>query len=203
MIAITFFTDPPQLNAVYNKPSSARTAAKVEASLLLAIARSIEPPDNAAWSWLAGADKLSAEVRTFRETVHTLYALAHTALSPSVSALLVQALFAGPIADDALAFLASVWTDPTASTALAVRALDHALVFVRAVEGTELAVDFQAAIPTVIVALASSERRVRDKAVGLLEAVLQSPGGESGTDRMVSSLFYGSTGACDTAETLD
>jgi U3 small nucleolar RNA-associated protein 10 len=105
----------------------------------------------------------------------TIYALANAASTlPLLSAYLLRALFIS-LKDDALVFLAGVWSsfaskDPNAETQTQVQlaALAHASAFLIAHEVVQGSIDFQTIVPSILAVLESPARPVRAAAVQCL-----------------------------------
>lgn len=107
----------------------------------------------------------------------TVYALANAASTlPLLSAYLLRALFI-TLKDDALVFLAGVWTsipkDSSAETRTQTQlaALAHASAFLVAHEVTQETVDFQTVVPSILVMFESPSRPVRAAAVQCLSVL--------------------------------
>jgi U3 small nucleolar RNA-associated protein 10 len=80
---------------------------------------------------------------------------------------ILRALFDG-LKEDALAFLAGVWTSPTSSDQdvhLHAVALHHASAFLQAYIAAEAGIDFQTILPSLLVALQSQDKAQREAAL--------------------------------------
>ena len=157
--------------AIFAKPVAAKTVRRVRAAAVVALVSAVQPAP--AWSWLAGGERSA-----FQAFVFAVYRLAHTATTPGaaeLSSVLLDAVFGQLVTEDALAFLASVWTATSSPTSLKAVALRDAgvLVAVQALPELHKSVDFQAVVPAVIVALQDASHKVRAEAVELLQAISQ------------------------------
>jgi len=107
----------------------------------------------------------------------TIYVLANAASAlPLLSAYLLRALFI-TLKDDALIFLAGVWTsaskDPLAETRAQTQlaALAHASAFLVAHETAQETIDFQTIVPSILAVFESPNQSVRAAAVQCLSAL--------------------------------
>ncbi|KAK4048437.1 snoRNA-binding rRNA-processing protein utp10 [Microbotryomycetes sp. JL201] len=167
---------PVVASAVFSKPSAFKTVRRVEAAALLASIATLQPLKGCNWKWLT--IELSDETGQYIQLAHSVYAFAHTGSTPggrALATLLLRALFTRMLLDDSLAFFASLYTSTTQPSELQIAALNDAKTFVRAQHLPEVAkpVDYQAVLPSVLVALQSSNKKMRNAALELL-AVFES-----------------------------
>ncbi|KAI5481102.1 U3 small nucleolar RNA-associated protein 10 [Pseudohyphozyma bogoriensis] len=162
--------------SVFSRPSSPRTLQRARAALLIAAVGAIAPPEGAEWSWLSSPKTDSADSTKYKALVGEVYKLAHTgsnAGSSQLAAWVLEKLFGAVLADDALAFLASVWTDKAVVVALRTIALRDGAAFVEALKDVKGDVDFQVVVPAVVVALGDKEKKVRTQAISFLEVLVK------------------------------
>lgn len=156
------------LKAVVSKPGNSRTQQRAYLSLLTAAA-GVQP--NTSTTWLGDVPASEAQSRAVAQA---LYRWANSAnLADSVSKHLLQAVL-GQLGEDALIFLASIWTS-SADSALRVAAIRHATAFVKAFKDNAKRTDFQLAIPATLVALQDSAKPVRQAAAVLLKTIAAVP----------------------------
>lgn len=95
---------------------------------------------------------------------------------PLLSMHLLRALFVS-LKDDALVFLAGVWTSVSCDLSAEVRnriqlaALSHASAFLLAYEGAQGTIDFQTIVPPILAMLGSTNPPVRAAAVQCLSVI--------------------------------
>lgn len=179
--AATSATGAPEapLSAIYSKPTSSKTRSQSLAYLRYTALLSISSPANGAkWCWLASMSGLSDELRAFKDLAYEAYQLAHTSGTPAATATaILTALFTKAVQEDALAFLASVFTSTVQSISLRKVALKDALAFLQANEEAVAAgsgagsTDLQCLLPSVLVALSAPEKEIRQAAIALLEHI--------------------------------
>ncbi|GAA6015436.1 hypothetical protein JCM10207_008593 [Rhodosporidiobolus poonsookiae] len=166
--------------AVFAKPYAPATAQKLKAALLVGAIKAVHPSQEAAWTWLAAS---SESTQPYRELCYTLYRLAHahsgTNASSDLSTQLLETLFSGLVAEDAVAFLASIFTSATGSINLRLAALQDTTVFVEVLSGATAQpkgklVDWQVLVPSLVVALADSEKPIRVEALRALGQIKSS-----------------------------
>ncbi|KAL1412540.1 snoRNA-binding rRNA-processing protein utp10 [Vanrija albida] len=160
------------IKAVVSKPALAKTQQRAYLALLTS-AVSLKEAAEAQTNWLNDVAEESTEAQT-RVITHSLYRWANSAnLSAAVSRHLLQAVLS-QLGEDALIFLASVWTSPVESS-LRVAALRHATAFVKAYSNNAKATDFQVIIPATLVTLQDSAKPVREATAALLRAIAATP----------------------------
>ncbi|BGP19830.1 hypothetical protein JCM10213_003139 [Rhodosporidiobolus nylandii] len=186
--------------AAFARPAAPETRRKLRAALLVGVVRAVAPAEKAAWSWLALREEEGQEYRAFCGAVYRL-AHAHSG-SPASEALatqLLETLFSALVTEDAVAFLASLYTSTSSSSIdLRLAALRDTAVFV-SVLSTATAqpkgklVDWQVVVPSLIVALSSEEKRVRVEALRTLQAIRTALGDGKGKTGAVygQGKFYG------------
>jgi U3 small nucleolar RNA-associated protein 10 len=158
------------LKAVATKPGNAKTQQRAYLSLLTTAAAIQSTP-----AFLGEGNTIA----------HSLYRWANSAnLADKVSKHLLQAVL-GQLGEDALTFLASVWTS-AADSALRVAALRHAAAFVKAYANKPT--DFQLLIPAILIALQDSAHTVRQAAAALLQSL---PSASASADIYALENVYG------------
>jgi U3 small nucleolar RNA-associated protein 10 len=112
-------------------------------------------------------------------------------LHPALASSLLRSLLT-QLSEEALTFLASVWTikEVSATPALRVAALRHGLAFVNAYKVQTAGIDFQLVVPALVIALQDDSKAVRTAGVALLKAISGS-GAKEGAVYAVDT-FYGS-----------
>lgn len=176
------------LKAVVSKPALGKTQQRAYLALLTSAVALKEPAD-AQTNWLNDVAEDSTEAQA-RVITHSLYRWANSAnLSAAVSRHLLQAVLS-QLGEDALIFLASVWTGQVESS-LRVAALRHATAFVKAYTSNAKATDFQVVIPAALVTLQDSAKPVREATAALLRAIAATPQ-SGGADIYGLDAIYGS-----------
>jgi len=162
-----------------NKPGSKTTLNRLKVAVLTLIP-TIPRPANSRIDWLNRVTQLDGDTRgtQYVTLMTTVYALANAASTlPLLSAYLLRALFIS-LKDDALVFLAGVWSshaseDPNAEMRIQVQlaALTHASAFLIAHEAAQGSIDFQTIVPLVLAVLESPAQPVRAAAVRCLSVL--------------------------------
>ncbi|KIO18491.1 hypothetical protein M407DRAFT_31862 [Tulasnella calospora MUT 4182] len=161
--------------AVVSKASSSSTLRRLQASVI-ALLPGISRPSSVQIEWLKHDSKEKHEVHPYVKLTRAVYALANSCSSlHSLPTNLLRALFLG-LQDEALLFLAGVWTEDLSITSLGQEhlrrvALSHAAAFLKAqasAEGSDF-VDFQVVVPALLVALGLSDKKSRQPAVECLK----------------------------------
>ena len=194
-------------NAAFAKPSADKTQQHLRAALLVGALKAVHPLKDASWTWLAPTPA-PVEV-AYRELCFAAYRLAHAhSASPASNALaasILETLFGALVTDDALAFLASIYAAPpsTVSVELRLAALRDAAAFVEVLAAATASpkgklVDWQVVVPSLVVALADGDKRVRAEALRALDAVRLTLSAQSGSAAKVGVVhgrdkFYGPT----------
>lgn len=137
-------------------------------------------PAHSKIDWLSRVTQLGGETRgtQYVTLMTTIYTLANTASTlPLLSAYLLRALFI-TLKDDALVFLAGVWSSSTFNdsnvetrTQVQLAALAHASAFLIAHEGAQESIDFQTIVPSILAVLESPTQPVRFAAVQCLSVL--------------------------------
>jgi len=175
LICSQFINDTSLASCVVHKPGSRATLNRLKVAVLTLIP-TIPRPANSRIDWLDHVTQSGEDTRgaQYVALMTTVYALANaTSTLPLLSAYLLRALFIS-LKDDALVFLAGVWSSTPndasaeARTQTHLAALAHASAFLIAHEATQGSIDFQAIVPSVLVAIESPSRSVRAAAVQCL-----------------------------------
>ncbi|GAA5888324.1 hypothetical protein JCM6882_008581 [Rhodosporidiobolus microsporus] len=162
--------------AVLAKPAADATLHKLRAALLVGAIKAVHPSKTAAWSWLAA----SPEAEQYRALSVAVYRLAHahsgSTAATDLATQLLETLFSSLVTEDAVAFLASLSSSTSSSLDLRLAALKDTAVFVEVLSAATAQpkgklVDWQVIVPSLVVALADSEKRVRVEALRALEKV--------------------------------
>ncbi|BGP27409.1 U3 small nucleolar RNA-associated protein 10 [Rhodotorula toruloides] len=168
--------------ALFVHPGTEKTAQQVKAALLVGSIKAIHPLADASWSWLSASPAPDSPEAVYRALCHSVYRLAHahTGLpaSTALSTALLEALFTSLVIDDALAFLASVFTSISHDVTLDLRlaALRDATIFIEVLAAATASpkgkvVDWQVIVPSLVAALADDDKRVRTAALRALDKV--------------------------------
>lgn len=168
-----FQLSPLTSQAIFGKPQSPKTLRRARAALLTAIVAAIQPLKGSAWNWLAVAEEEDLAKEEFKALVSSIYRLAHTGTTLGATTFgtsLLRSIFSHLVTDDAVAFLASIWTTESTPSQLKIVALKDAVTFLQ-VQGVSKKVDFQTIVPSVLVAVADAEKKVRVAALEVLEVV--------------------------------
>ncbi|GAA5990412.1 hypothetical protein JCM10908_007359 [Rhodotorula pacifica] len=182
---------------LYARQGDDRTARLVQGALIVGGLKSIHPVKEASWSWLSSSDA-SEEVIEYRALCRGVYAAAHSHSgskgSQALSNALLETLFGVLVTEDAIAFLAAIYTDATVATELRVAALRDTAIFVEVLSAATAKpkgklVDWQVIVPSLVVALAniSDDKRVRVEALKALEVAHASIKG--GVNAKVGSVY--------------
>ncbi|KDQ54552.1 hypothetical protein JAAARDRAFT_135194 [Jaapia argillacea MUCL 33604] len=164
-------------NAVVMKPSSWNTTHRLRA-VIIALMPVMSRPTNLSLDWDSGDTRGVRYVRLMRH----VYKLATSSTNASLlSASLLRALFIN-IGDDTLAFLSGVWldvkhhqstNDDGSEVQLQYTALRHAAAFLAAYHAAEKGVDFQTALPAILVCLQNGDQMVREAGVECVLVLLK------------------------------
>jgi U3 small nucleolar RNA-associated protein 10 len=133
---------------------------------------------------------------TFGQLTRSLYSLANcSATLHSLSTNLLRVLFVN-LKDDALLFLAGIWSDSSNSSIrrenLRLSALSHAKAFLIAHAQTrDKIIDFQVIVPALLAALNSPERRVRSVALENLSLIQNMCGAKTRSSVYAIDSVYG------------
>jgi U3 small nucleolar RNA-associated protein 10 len=189
-----------QLESVVLKPNSVKTTQRVRGSLLLAL-QTIKAPSDVSIAWLEPSS-MTAPASRFAHLAYAIYSIVNSSLAPSnLSNPLLRALFSA-LRDDALLFLASIYTAPpshpeTFPVELQKVALRHAEAFLKAHlnvgQGKDV-VDFQTVVPSLLVALGSVERENREAALSCLKLVPEVIGSQSGVPYALDRIYGSGSG---------
>ncbi|KAF9034474.1 hypothetical protein BDZ89DRAFT_1158021 [Hymenopellis radicata] len=166
------------------KPNSKNTLYWAQVSIMT-IAAEVPPPEGVVVNWLSQRSEPDiSDDRDFRyvSLMRTIY---RTATSSSVAIMMntFSVLFA-TIQDDALAFFVGIWLT-SVDHAQEKLALGHCVALLKAFKASETAVDFQTVLPSLLVALQSSELKTQR-----IRAALSSPYGGRHTAQIRESLLY-------------
>jgi hypothetical protein len=176
---------------IFSKARSFKTLKRARAALLASAVAALQPLKGSAWSWLAGEEPAST-IAQHKVLALSIYRLAHTGTTSAATTLstsLLRSLFSHLVTLDALAFLASIFSQRSVSSRLRVVALQDAATFVCAQPAT---VDFQTLVPSVLVALLDGDKQVRHAALNTLEAIHNAMPSTASTDVYGRDTFYGS-----------
>lgn len=162
-----------QLEMLFKEAGTEQNAQSLTLYLLIQLVRRVSVPEFETFL----TSQASSQVTAAKLLVGSLYSVVNTSPLPaSLPKLLLQILLV-KLSESSLPFLASVWTNATATHSPAVRlaALRHADAFlhaqVQAASQQELK-DFQVVVPLLLVALADAEAAIRLAAISCLERVL-------------------------------
>lgn len=180
-------------HSIASRPSSESTLTKVYGAILLNVSSIGLPSGGVRMDWLevvdpsltshSGADddnNLDLRGQSYILLAQRLYSLLSTTheLSPLVRHLLLS-LFVN-IGEGTLLFLAGLWASIESSSSSVVKdhptstaALHHARAFLTAHTGLEKKRDFQVIVPSVLIALMSEERGVREAATMFLKTLVE------------------------------
>jgi U3 small nucleolar RNA-associated protein 10 len=174
---------PAVQQALYARSGDDKTIRLLQGALIVGGLKSVHPVKEASWSWLSSAVS-SEEVVEYRVLCRDVYKAAHSHSgskgAQALSNALLETLFGALVTEDAIAFLASIYTDAAVPVELRVAALRDAAVFIEVLSAATAKpkgklVDWQVTIPSLVVALADvgDDKRVRVEALKTL-AVAQS-----------------------------
>ncbi|KAF9021672.1 hypothetical protein BDZ89DRAFT_1137818 [Hymenopellis radicata] len=175
------------------KPNSKNTLYWAQVSIMT-IAAEVPPPEGVVVNWLSQRSEPDiSDDRDFRyvSLMRTIY---RTATSSSVAIMMntFSVLFA-TIQDDALAFFVGIWLT-SVDHAQEKLALGHCVALLKAFKASETPVDFQTVLPSLLVALQSSELKHREYA--LLCLALMAEGTQRKYERVYAfDAIYGSSAA--------
>ncbi|BGP11136.1 snoRNA-binding rRNA-processing protein utp10 [Rhodotorula toruloides] len=205
--------------AVFAHPGADKTAQQVKAALLVGSLKAIHPLVEASWSWLAAPSRPDSPEASYRDLCHSVYRLAHaytgSPASTTLSTALLEALFASLVTDDALAFLASICTSRHVTLDLRLAALRDATVFIEVLAAATASpkgkvVDWQVVVPSLVVALADEDKRIRTEALKALDKVRATlaPAAAGKKDAKVGTVYgrdkmYGAKATASTLKYLD
>lgn len=152
------------LTAISAKPSAPRTVQRATVALFAAIAKTTQSnKGDATW--------LSHEQSDFKTFVGEVYTWANSdILPPALAKGLLRSLFM-QLGEETLLFLASVWTQRSASLAIRTAALKHAGAFVAAHKGQTDGTDFQLVLPSLLIAFSDTEKKIREAGISVVKAI--------------------------------
>ncbi|KAM0786108.1 hypothetical protein ACM66B_006918 [Microbotryomycetes sp. NB124-2] len=167
---------PVVSSTVFTKPTAFKTSRRVEAAALLASVSTLQPLKGCNWKWLS--TDVADEAAQYIKLARSIYAFAHTSSTHggrALATLLLRALFTRMLLDDSLAFFVSLYTSHETPIELQVAALNDSKTFVQAQQLPEVAkpVDYQAVLPSIVIALQSLNKKVRNAALDLLATLEQ------------------------------
>jgi len=203
--------------AVVVKPNSTGTVKKLQIAIL-AVEPVIQPPVDIRVNWMGSLSEVriilrynhdlfilpmqvTADTRGqhFSELAHSIYTLANVSSEvPSLSTNLTKALFVN-IREQALLFLASVWTrallDDMDSLLVPQAALFHAAAFLKAQTAhNQHPQDFQTIIPALLVALRAGKKEVRTATTECIAIIVQSTPAASASSVYALDSIYNTSG---------
>ncbi|KAG6857013.1 hypothetical protein H0H87_010685 [Tephrocybe sp. NHM501043] len=158
------------------KPSSKNTLQRLQLCVV-ALLPSIQRPAGLVLNWL-GANQGASSKRASRyvELIRKVYKVANISSSaPTFTTNVLQSLFIG-LKSDALAFLAGIWTGTSndeGADDLRTVALYHAAAFLQAHALEDDGVDFQTILPSLLVAIQSTDVGRRDVALTCVSTLSQ------------------------------
>ncbi|KAG9044794.1 snoRNA-binding rRNA-processing protein utp10 [Tulasnella sp. UAMH 9824] len=164
--------------SIVSKASSSSTLRRLQASVI-ALLPGISRPNGVQLEWLKHNSEGKPEVHLYVKLTRAIYSLANSCSSlHSLPTNLLRALFLG-LKDEALLFLAGVWTEDLSKTSSSQEhlrrvALSHAAAFLRAqasAGGSDF-VDFQVVVPALLVALGLPDKQSRQSAIECLKRLV-------------------------------
>lgn len=170
---------PAVQQALYARSGDDKTIRLTQGALVVGGLKSVHPVKEASWSWLS-ATVSSKEVVEYRVLCRDVYKAAHSHSrsngAQALSNALLETLFGALVTEDAIAFLASIYTDAAVPVELRVAALRDAAIFIEVLSAATAKpkgklVDWQVAIPSLVVALADvgDDKQVRVEALKTLD----------------------------------
>ncbi|KAG0240188.1 HEAT repeat-containing protein 1 [Actinomortierella wolfii] len=135
---------------------------------LLTLVSDVKAPKGTNTAWL------SAEPRSeYASILTSLYKVFVGTLNITPYEKMIEKLFELHLTTDALEFLSSQWTDSSVSTMTQLRSLQIASANLQAIasQSTNNAADYQVIIPTLMMAMASSVKAIRDTAVTCVSTI--------------------------------
>jgi U3 small nucleolar RNA-associated protein 10 len=192
--------DPTLLDKIYTKCSHGRTAVWMAEALIGTLA-SIRRPDSPIFWLVPGAHEDSVK-QQYRRFAASLYAVVNLAgLSPGMSTNLLRALFWN-LGEDALLFLASVWTESSVDIGVRCAALRHGQAFILACIGEKTRQDFQCVLPSVLAVLSDDSQELRRSAIGMIEAINKNVEEKSPRVYALERVYGSSSGASECGEVI-
>lgn len=122
--------------------------------------------ESSEWTWLAPSP--------VAQLAYTIYQLGHTGTTPRAKALgskVLNSLFTTLVTSSALAFFASIFTSTSMPTELKAIALQDTSTFLTVLQTVDGGVDCQLAVPALVVALGSGEKKIRVQAMETVKVV--------------------------------
>ncbi|KAJ7456907.1 hypothetical protein FB451DRAFT_1275210 [Mycena latifolia] len=152
---------------VVHKLTSKNTTHWLQVSIL-ALVSTIPRPANLILDWFTDDSSLRSDGPVYVKLMRTVYQLANSsAFTPLLTVGLLRELFIN-LKDDALGFLAGLWTtylESAADNFICVVALRHAAAFLEAHREEADGVDFQTILPSLVICLQSNEVETRAAAL--------------------------------------
>ncbi|PIL25975.1 hypothetical protein GSI_11729 [Ganoderma sinense ZZ0214-1] len=181
-----FLDDASVGSAVVLKPSSQNTLRRLQVSVL-SVLPNFPRPSGVSLDWLAeyplqlgGAVAADNRASRYIQLLRAVYHLSNSSPSlPLLSTHLLRTLFIN-LGDEALSFLAGIWLTASAESQdgegkahIEYAALRHAGAFLEAHVQAKRTLDFQTALPAMLVALQSADAGVREAAVRCIAVVVK------------------------------
>jgi len=199
--------DASILQNLFVHPTVVKTSRQLRAATIIGVLQAVTPVQQASWQWLSTAISEDQAVVDNRNLCTLVYRISHTssstAGSAALAASLLSTLFTSLVADDVLAFLASVFSSHDVATELRLSALKECVVFIDVLStaNDKKVIDWQVVVPSVIAALGDAEKRVRVEGIKVLEKIRDVAVAKEGSK--IGSVygrdkFYGST-SCEFA----
>ncbi|GAA5903331.1 snoRNA-binding rRNA-processing protein UTP10 [Sporobolomyces salmoneus] len=199
----TGFIDASLLQNIFVHPTVAKTSRQLCAATVVGVIQAVHPVQHASWNWLSTTlDAKDQQVVAYRTLCTLIYRIAHTNSStPGSAALatsLLSTLFTSLVADDVLAFLASLFTSSEVAIELRLSALKDSAVFIDVLSSAseKKAIDWQVVVPSVISALGDGEKKIRVEGLKVLEKIRDVAVAKEGTKTgsvYGRDKFYGSS----------
>ncbi|GAA5959351.1 hypothetical protein JCM21900_000701 [Sporobolomyces salmonicolor] len=178
----TYLDDAGSLDASLQKalavhPIVAKTSRQLRAAVVVGVLKAVHPLKEASWTWLSASTADADSIIAYRSLCTLVYRLAHTnsttAGSAALATALLSTLFTSLVADDVLAFFAALYSSTSTPLELRLSALRDSAVFVEVLSAAseKKAVDWQIVAPSVVVAIADGEKKVRVEALKVLEKI--------------------------------
>lgn len=167
--------EPTLLQNVFVHPTVAKTVRQVRAASIVSVVQAVQPVKEANWSWLSTSNQ-DAVVAAYRSLCVTIYRVAHTNSSTPGSAALATSLlaplFTTLVADDVVAFLASIFSS-SHLLELRLAALRDSAVFIDVLStvNDKKTVDWQIVVPCFLSALGDAEKKIRVEGLKVLEKI--------------------------------
>lgn len=156
------------LNQILTKTWTPSTEVSAIHFSLLSLASDLKKPAKLTVSWLC-----SEERSEYADVILSLYKTFVGTVDMTPYEQMIEKLFELHLMTDSIEFLCNLWTDSTSSTLVQIRSLQIASANLQAFASQTKAdaIDFQVVVPTLLIALSSPVKAMRETAVACIQTI--------------------------------